>query len=219
MHKDKNLELFRYLKPGTKTAGVLEFGPDDSIQISTLYIGHKEDQYLILELTQKATEALTLRKLTNVDIIVRAITDTELGHIVAFKTNVLAHITSPAHLIFLRPPSNFASKPIREHERYKVRLSCEVTFDTLSLDATLVDFSASGCGIYLTQQSDLDVGWKIKVNSDLNEYLDDDLVYKVVSKKRQRQGWLLGIQFPEHLDMSDELKTLLLEQAFVAGSI
>ncbi|MEZ8859438.1 PilZ domain-containing protein [Vibrio sp. 10N.261.51.A3] len=219
MHKDKNLELFRYLKPGTKTAGVLEFGPDDSIQISTLYIGHKEDQYLILELTQKATEALTLRKLTNVDIIVRAITDTELGHIVAFKTNVLAHITSPAHLIFLRPPSNFATKPIREHERYKVRLSCEVTFDTLSLDATLVDFSASGCGIYLTQQSDIDVGWKIKVNSDLNEYLGDDLVYKVVSKKRQRQGWLLGIQFPEHLDMSDELKTLLLEQAFVAGSI
>ncbi|MEG3694185.1 PilZ domain-containing protein [Vibrio coralliirubri] len=219
MHKDKNLELFRYLKPGTKTAGVLEFGPDDSIQISTLYIGHKEDQYLILELTQKATEALTLRKLTNVDIIVRAITDTELGHIVAFKTNVLAHITSPAHLIFLRPPSNFATKPIREHERYKVRLSCEVTFDTLSLDATLVDFSASGCGIYLTQQSDIDVGWKIKVNSDLNEYLNDDLVYKVVSKKRQRQGWLLGIQFPEHLDMSDELKALLLEQAFVSGSI
>ncbi|UPR31805.1 flagellar brake protein [Vibrio crassostreae] len=219
MHKDKNLELFRYLKPGTKTAGVLEFGPDDSIQISTLYIGHKEDQYLILELSQKATEALTLRKLTNVDIIVRAITDTELGHIVAFKTNVLAHITSPAHLIFLRPPSNFATKPIREHERYKVRLSCEVTFDTLSLDATLVDFSASGCGIYLTQQSDIDVGWKIKVDSDLNEYLNDDLVYKVVSKKRQRQGWLLGIQFPEHLDMSDELKTLLLEQAFVSGSI
>ncbi|WP_059018994.1 PilZ domain-containing protein [Vibrio coralliirubri] len=219
MHKDKNLELFRYLKPGTKTAGVLEFGPDDSIQISTLYIGHKEDQYLILELTQKATEALTLRKLTNVDIIVRAITDTELGHIVAFKTNVLAHITSPAHLIFLRPPSNFATKPIREHERYKVRLSCEVTFDTLSLDATLIDFSASGCGIYLTQQSDIDVGWKIKVNSDLNEFLDDDLVYKVVSKKRQRQGWLLGVQFPEHLDMSDELKTLLLEQAFVSGSI
>ncbi|CDT61905.1 conserved hypothetical protein [Vibrio coralliirubri] len=219
MHKDKNLELFRYLKPGTKTAGVLEFGPDDSIQTSTLYIGHKEDQYLILELSQKATEALTLRKLTNVDIIVRAITDTELGHIVAFKTNVLAHITSPAHLIFLRPPSNFATKPIREHERYKVRLSCEVTFDTLSLDATLVDFSASGCGIYLTQQSDIDVGWKIKVNSDLNEYLNDDLVYKVVSKKRQRQGWLLGIQFPEHLDMSDELKTLLLEQAFVSGSI
>ncbi len=219
MHKDKNLELFRYLKPGTKTAGVLEFGPDDSIQISTLYIGHKQDQYLILELSQKATEALTLRKLINVDTIVRAITDTELGHSVAFKTNVLAHITSPAQLIFLRPPSSFATKPIREHERYKVRLNCEVTFDTLSLDATLVDFSVSGCGIYLTQQSDIDVGWKIKVNSLLNEHLDSDLVYKVVSKKRQGQGWLFGIQFPEHLDMSDELKTLLLEQAFVAGSI
>ncbi|MFA0330051.1 PilZ domain-containing protein [Vibrio cyclitrophicus] len=219
MHKDKKLELFRYLKPGTKTAGVLEFGPDDSIQITTLYIGHKKEQYLILELSQKATEALTLRKLINVDIIVRAITDTELGHIVAFKTNVLAHITSPAHLIFLRPPSNFATKPIREHERYKVRLSCEVTFDTLSLDATLVDFSVSGCGVYITQQSDIDVGWKIQVNSVLSEYLDSELIYNVVSKKRQGQGWLLGIQFPEHLDMSDELKTLLLEQAFVAGFV
>ncbi|MFL7047713.1 PilZ domain-containing protein [Vibrio cyclitrophicus] len=219
MHKDKNIELFRYLKPGTKTAGVLEFGPDDSVQISTLYIGYKEDQYLILELSQKATEALTLRKLTNVDMIVRAITDTELGHIIAFKTNVLAHITSPAHLIFLRPPSNFATKPIREHERYKVHLECEVTFDTLSLDATLVDFSVSGCGVYITQQSDIDIGWKIKVNSVLSEHLESELVYKVVSKKKQGQGWIFGIQFPEHLSMSDELKTLLLEQAFIASSL
>ncbi|MCG9558753.1 PilZ domain-containing protein [Vibrio kanaloae] len=218
MHKDKNVELFRYLKPGTKTAGVLEFGPDDSIQISTLYIGHKEDQYLILDLSQKATEALTLRKLINVDIIVRAITDTELGHIIAFKTNVLAHITSPAHLLFLRPPSNFATKPIREHERYKVCLDCEVNFDTLSLDATLVDFSASGCGVYIAQPTDIDIGWKIKVNSILSEYLDDELIHKVVSKKRQGQGWLLGIQFPDHLSISDELKTRLIEQAFVAGS-
>lgn len=89
----------------------------------------------------------------------------------------------------------------------------------MSLDATLVDFSVSGCGVYITQQSDIDVGWKIQVNSVLSEYLDNELVYNVVSKKRQGQGWLLGIQFPEHLDMSDELKTLLLEQAFVAGFV
>ena len=125
----------------------------------------------------------------------------------------------PAHLLFLRPPTNFATKPIREHERYKGRLNCEVTFDTLTLDTTLVDFSVSGCGIYITQQSDIDVGWKIKVDSVLSEHLDSELVYKVVSKKRQGQGKLLGIQFPEHLHMSDELKTLLLEQAFVAGFV
>ncbi|WP_299692213.1 PilZ domain-containing protein [uncultured Vibrio sp.] len=219
MHKDKNSELFRYLKPGTKTAGVLEFGPNNSVQINALYIGYKEDQYLILELSQKAVEAVMLNKLNNVDIIVRAITNTELGHIIAFKTNVLAHITSPAHLIFLRPPSNFAAKPIREHERYKVDLNCEVTFDTLSLDATLVDLSVSGCGIYVQQQSDIDVGWKIKVHSVLNDCLDSELIYKVVSKKREGQGWLLGIQFSEHLDMSEELRMRLLEQAFVAGSI
>ncbi|MEZ9204220.1 flagellar brake protein, partial [Vibrio splendidus] len=65
----------------------------------------------------------------------------------------------------------------------------------------------------------INVGWKIQVNSVLSEYLDNELVYNVVSKKRQGQGWLLGIQFPEHLDMSDELKTLLLEQAFVAGFV
>ena len=117
------------------------------------------------------------------DIIVRAITYTELGHIVVFKTNVLAHITSPAHLLFPCPPTNFATKSIREHERYKVRLNCEVTFDTLTLDATLVDFSVSGWGIYIMQQSDIDVGWKTKVDSVLSEHLDSELVYKVVSKK------------------------------------
>lgn len=219
MPKDNSQELFRYLKPGTRTAGVLEFGPQDSIQVSTLYIGHKEDQYLVLELSQKSTEALTLRKLNNVDIIIRAITDTELGHIVAFKTSVLSHITHPAHLIFLRPPSNFATKPIREHERYKINLSCEVSFDTLALDATLIDFSISGCGVLLTQQSDIDIGMKIKVSSILDEHLPEDLAYKVVSKKRQGQGWLLGIQFPEHLELDEELKKLLLELAFNTGNL
>ena len=219
MPKDNSQELFRYLKPGTRTAGVLEFGPQDSIQVSTLYIGHKEDQYLVLELSQKSTEALTLRKLNNVDIIIRAITDTELGHIVAFKTSVLSHITHPAHLIFLRPPSNFATKPIREHERYKINLSCEVSFDTLALDATLIDFSISGCGVFLTQQSDIDIGMKIKVSSILDEHLPEGLTYKVVSKKRQGQGWLLGIQFPEHLELDEELKKLLLELAFNMGNL
>ena len=219
MPQDNNQELFRYLKPGTRTAGVLEFGPQDSIQVSTLYIGHKEDQYLVLELSQKSTEALTLRKLNNVDIIIRAITDTELGHIVAFKTSVLSHITQPAHLIFLRPPSNFATKPIREHERYKINLSSEVSFDTLTLDATLIDFSISGCGVFLSQQSDIDIGMKIKVSSILDEHLPDNLIYKVVSKKRHGQGWLLGIQFPEHLDLDEELKKLLLELAFNTGNL
>ena len=219
MPKDNNQELFRYLKPGTRTAGVLEFGPQDSIQVSTLYIGHKEDQYLVLELSQKSTEALTLRKLNNVDIIIRAITDTELGHIVAFKTSVLSHITHPAHLIFLRPPSNFATKPIREHERYKINLSCEASFDTLTLDATLIDFSISGCGVFLTQQSDIDIGMKIKVSSILDEHLPDDLTYKVVSKKRHGQGWLLGIQFPEHLELDEDLKKLLLELTFNTGNL
>lgn len=82
-----------------------------------------------------------------------------------------------------------------------------------------MDFSASGCGIYLTQQSDIDIGWKIKASLILSEYLDRELVYKVVSKKRQGQGWFLGIQFPEHIEMKDELRTLLLEQAFTAGSL
>jgi len=49
----------------------------------------------------------------------------------------------------------------------------------------LVDFSVSGCGIYITQQSDIDVGWKIKVDSVLSEHLDSELVYKVVSKKNK----------------------------------
>ena len=89
----------------------------------------------------------------------------------------------------------------------------------LVIGCILVDFSASGCGIYLTQQSDIDIGWKIKASLILSEYLDGELVYKVVSKKRQGQGWFLGIQFPEHIEMNDELRTLLLEQAFTAGSL
>lgn len=89
----------------------------------------------------------------------------------------------------------------------------------MALDATLIDFSISGCGVFLTQQSDIDVGMKIQVSSILDEHLPEALTYKVVSKKRQGQGWLLGIQFPEHLELDEELKKLLLELAFNTGNL
>lgn len=216
---EKKGDLNRYLKSGIRTAAVINFGPNDSIPVNGVYVGYKQDQYLIIELSQKSVESLTLRKLNNVDIVVRAVTDTELGHIVAFKTSILSSISKPAHLLFLRAPTNYASKPIREHERYKIDLECQVHFGTLTFDATILDFSLSGCGLYFSEQSDIDNGTKLKVQSTLSENLPEELVYQVVNKKKHNKGWLIGVQFKEPIEMNDNLKKELLEQAFLSGSL
>ncbi|MDN3617676.1 PilZ domain-containing protein [Vibrio gallaecicus] len=216
---DKKNDLSRYLKSGIRAAAVINFGPNDSIPVNGIYIGCKQEQYLIIELSQKSVESLTLRKLNNVDIVVRAVTDTELGHIVAFKTSILSSISKPAHLLFLRPPTNYASKPIREHERYKIDLECQVHFGTLLFDATILDFSVSGCGLYFSEQSDIENGIKLKVQSALSAHLPDELVYQVVSKKKHNKGWLIGVQFKEPVEMNENLKKELLEQAFLSGSL
>ena len=94
-----------------------------------------------------------------------------------------------------------------------------IHFGTLLFDATILDFSVSGCGLYFSEQSDIENGIKLKVQSALSAHLPDELVYQVVSKKKHNKGWLIGVQFKEPVEMNENLKKELLEQAFLSGSL
>ncbi|WP_394249858.1 PilZ domain-containing protein [Vibrio profundi] len=211
--------LIKYLKPGTRVSAALQFGPDDSVSISATYVGIKHESYLLLDLSKLVVESLVLRKLENVDIIIRAITDTELGHIIAFKTSIICQISKPTHILFLRPPTNIATKPVREHERYKIDLECQLVSQSITYEGKLVDFSISGCGIYVTEDPDLNSKSKIEIHSKLNDLLPADIHYQVVRVTKKKGGWVVGIRYEQSIEMCQDLKREVLEQAFLAGSL
>ena len=212
-------KLINLLKPGMRLSAKIEFGPDDEYAFSSQYIGCKPDGYLLIDLPMKAREALLMRKLENVLIVVRGITQTKLGNVIAFKTSILTQTNKPGCLLFLRMPQHFASKPIREHERYNLHIPATLTNNTVSYESHLIDFSVSGCAFFVKGENELETQSMITVDSELNDLLPEDIRYQVVSISRYANGHRLGIKFEPVLEMSDDLRTCLLEKVYELESV
>ncbi|WP_159652760.1 flagellar brake protein [Vibrio atypicus] len=210
-------ELTELLKPGIKLSATIHFGPDDRYLFSTTFIGYKAQQYLIIDLPAKAREALVIRKLSNTEIVVRAITNTKLGHIVAFKTTIMVKSSRPSPLLFLRMPSYFASKPVRQHERHSMDVSAELKSNNVSYDGRLVDFSASGCAIFLNGENELSSNSVIDVTTPFSDYLPKSLKLSIVNVVKEKGGHKLGIRFNNPIEITDELKQALVEHAYLAS--
>ena len=210
-------ELVTLLHPGTKLSATIHFGPDDRYLFSTSYIGCKPGQFLIIDLPPKAKEALIIRKLSNTEIVVRAITNTKLGHIVAFKSTIIVKASTPSALLFLRPPTHFASKPVRQHERHSMDIPAEVKSNDVAYSGRLIDFSASGCAIYIAGENELSSNSVIEVQSDLSEYLPEGVKFSIVNIVKERGGHKLGIKFSATIEINDELKQALVEHAYLSS--
>lgn len=220
----ESLDVIKYLKPGMKISATIQFGPDDNLTFATTLIGYKAEQFILLDITLKAQEQLVMRKLNNVQIIVRGISDTELGHVVAFSTSIMQAITVPSALLFLRLPTHFVTKTIREHERYKLSLPVVLTEYTeqhgeRKFDGQLVDLSISGCGIFIGGENELNIKNRVSFSSDLDTFLPDGLAGHIAGIRRQAQGHLIGVQFKQPIQLSDELKMSLFEQFFKSNSL
>ncbi|EEY99416.1 flagellar brake protein [Vibrio mimicus] len=212
-------KLALLLKPGMKVSVEIQFGPEDSYAFHTTLIGHKIDQHIILDLPLKAHQALVMRKLKNVHIVLRGMCDTELGHIVAFQSSILQASTKPFCMLFMRPPKHFATKAIRSHERYKIAIPAELNENNRSYSGTLIDFSISGCGVFIDGENELNKGSKVRINSELDPFLPKRIKSQIVNIRRQSNGHLIGIQFDQPITLTETLKKQVLEQAFLAGSI
>lgn len=205
------VEILNIMQAGMRVSVTFDFGINDQYSFSTSYIGAKPGQYLIIELPVKVKEALIMRQMKNVDVVIRAITNTKLGHIVALKSSVANVISQPAHLVFVRMPSHFASKPIREHERFYIESPVEITANNVSYSGKMLDISASGCAIYLSGENELSTSSVIDISSELDEHLPDDLKYSIVKITRENGGHRLGIRFNTPIELDDKRKRHLLE--------
>ncbi len=208
--------LLPLLSAGLKLSVSLQFGPKDTYAFNSEYVGCKVDRFLLIDLPKKVQEALVMRQVSNVTIVVRAITQSKLGHIIAFKTSVLSIVNHPTNLMLLRIPSHFASKPIRNHERYPVDMPITVLSNTVSYNATMLDFSINGCAIFIGGENALESDSVIEIDSEFNAFFSKEMQLTIVSIEKQRTGHKFGIKFSHEVEMNTELKQALLEKAFLA---
>jgi hypothetical protein len=84
-----------------KLSTVIEFGPKNSYTFTSSFIGLKENSYLIFELSVKAMEDLVTSKVNGMPVVLRGVTDTQEGHIIAFRSRIMGVKTVGSWLIFL----------------------------------------------------------------------------------------------------------------------
>ncbi|MCL9773438.1 PilZ domain-containing protein [Vibrio methylphosphonaticus] len=206
----KPQDYYRYLKPGMRLS--LSINGSDQIKgIASILIGYKMERFISVDVS--GIDDDLLNQLVDKELVVRGLTDSSFGHVIAFKCHWMAFSDVVCKQLYLSIPERVVSKPIREHSRYKLALPCNVSFGQANIDGQVIDFSVSGCGIYTEQSHDFCKGLEVKVETALNRFLPGSLTCEVVSIKKQGAGSLIGIQFNQQILMSNALKNALAEMS------
>ncbi|GAL36370.1 hypothetical protein JCM19240_1814 [Vibrio maritimus] len=206
--QEKQKQSYRFLQPGMKLT--LSSVSESHIKgVAVTLLGYKVDEFIVVD-TSGLTSAVQ-QQINDDEFVVRGLSDTSFGHVIAFRCRALSSSELPCSHLFLSSPTEFVSKPIREHSRYKLSMPCTVSYGQSSIEGKIVDFSLAGCGVYLEQAHDFCKGLDVKVESALNQFLPAGMVCEVVTVRKQGRGSLLGIQFNQQVLMSNRLKTTLAE--------
>ncbi|MCG9623463.1 flagellar brake protein [Vibrio mediterranei] len=212
--QQKQYECYRYLKTGMKLS--LSVTGEESLKgLPASLIGFKFDNYLVVDAQELEQE--TICALREKEVIVRGLTDTGYGHVVAFTCQWIADSNVPSKQVYLSPPNNFVTKPIREHSRYKLAIPCSLSLGKAQTEATMVDFSLSGCGIFIASEHDFCKGLEVKIDCELNRFLPAGITFEIASIKKHGVGSLIGIQFNQQVLMSNNLKMTLAEWSLQAS--
>lgn len=203
--------MLDYLEFGMRLSAVIRFGPKDEYSFQCNLIGIKLGKFILLDLRQKTVEDLITRKTSNVPIIIRGITNTELGHILAFESQVITITSRPTWLMFIQLPRNYETKPVRSDKRLKLTCSSLVTHSDVTYKGTLCDLSISGCGIYFDVPIKLEKESQVVFEPSLESFQPTKCNCQVVNVKKFRDGHFVGLKFVTPIEISDDLEYEVLQ--------
>lgn len=204
-------DLKKFLQFGMKLSSVIDFGPKNQYTFTSTFIGLKEYNYLIFELSVKAMEDLVTKKVNGCNIVLRGVTDTEEGHVIAFRSKIMGIKTVGSWLAFLEYPQKIESKPIRASKRYKVNVDAEVTIAGNVYAAQVVDLSVTGCGLVIKERLNLESGTEIQVEPNIKNLPKPYPKITIVNTRAQSNSTIIGVEFEKPLELSDELRLEILQ--------
>lgn len=195
-----------FLHFGMKLSVAIKYGPDDEYSLHTHLIGIREHQFLILDLTGKSVEDLITRRTKNVPVVIRGICDTDLGHIMAFKSEIITITSRPVWLMFVKLPYEFETIAIRSNKRFKLDLPVIIKHNGDEHKARLKDLSVSGCGISIADTITIEKEASLEIQPRLKHFPEHCPPCKVVNLRKHNQETLLGVKFEKEIDFSEPLK-------------
>lgn len=208
----KVTDLKKFLQFGMKLSSVINFGPTNQYTFTGTFIGLKEHNYLIFELSTKATEDLVTRNINGSEIVLRGVTNTDEGHVIAFRSRILGvKMMGSSWLIFLSYPNKFETKPIRATKRYKVNIGAMVEICGQEYKAQLLDISVAGCGLLIKERIIVKPGEEVNVVPDLKNIPKPYPKAYVVNSRVQSDSTIVGVELVQDLEWSDELRLEILQ--------
>lgn len=200
-------ELKRYLNFGMRLSGNIAFMAEEYYAFQCKFIGLKEDNYLIFELSSKVMEDLITRKTTGLDIVVRGFSDTDVGHVIAFKSRIMSIKTIGSWLLFIQYPNQIESKPIRTNKRFKVDIPADIYVNNRRYAARFIDVSVSGCALFIKEDKiDIEIGNEMIIEPEMTHIPKPYPKSTVVNMRRHEGGLIVGVALEKKVVMNDDLK-------------
>ncbi|WP_375752831.1 PilZ domain-containing protein [Vibrio sp. HN007] len=190
-----------------RLSGNFEFTLKDQKGFTCSFVGLKEGQFLIFEIHLRSVDELFIRKLNGANVVFRGFSDTENGHVIAFRSTVISMKSMGTRLLFVKYPISVESKPVRMHKRFKVNFDAEVYVENKRYEARFLDISQSGCAVLIKNESvELEQGDEIFIEPGIKNIPKPYPQCKVVNVRHQADGTVVGVELTPELDLTDELK-------------
>lgn len=214
----KNIKDFEnYIHIGMKFSATIEFIADNDYTFYCELIGMKKKNSFIIDIPNSVLEDLLVKKLNDADIILRGVSNSELAHIIALRSTVLAVTNRPYWLMHIRLPNQFECIPVRHNRRYKVDIPVQIEYQLKSFKGTLLDISSSGCAIQYNGTTALRKGNNITLHfleQDLEPRLLDSIQGKVLNIKTKKNATVLGVLFDKSILATEVIKERVIEHLF-----
>ena len=190
---------------------VITFRDMTKVKLTSFFRGYKAREYLVIDLPNRDGRPAPV--LENTQCIARFIHE---GNIIGFTSKVLAVLSTPTPLVFLKFPDSVETSRLRKADRYPVKI--EATCSTNPSNgrpqelppATMLNISEGGCLVQSPGPFDLGVSIYLSVNIPEQGRVEN---LEAEVKRCQSDGennYLLGLAFSDFLDPSyQEIKKFL----------
>ncbi len=137
-----------------------EIGTEMQVEITNLgnrikltMVGIVPGEYLLFQLPEKFTTKAAKSTAFSADTIIN-VRSLSRGTAFGFNSTILGTSTTPDTLLFVKYPYKIQQQTIRKNQRVKCLLPATLTKNTMTINGTIADLSASGCH-FQTQKSKL----------------------------------------------------------------
>lgn len=202
------------LDPGSPVTIDVLTTSGEKARCRALYVGHLPQQYLLLQFPDPVKYPEIAPLLTpGVGLTVRGLVERHEGAIVAFRSTVKQHLTTPSRLLVLSFPTQSQLQNLRTTPRISIELSLMLDVDGQKTPATMTDLSNKGCRVQLQANEALALLNGQQVTLDV---VDDEKRYaltaSICNARFGKNLWTLGLMFS---DSSQADATELLHQTIV----